>query len=161
MKPPKALLFLPLTALLGVSLVFGGCSAAKKPATPAPETTQTPNATTPANQNYPKDVADKVANEAKKVKDVQSATAIVAGKNIYLGLDLKPDMAKAGTMEAEKAVLDRVKNMEPNYTVTVTSDIDTVTRIKNVASGIGQGKPISSFDKEIKEINTRMSPKTK
>lgn len=161
MKPPKALVILPLIALLGASLVCGACSTAKKPATPAPGTTQNPNAATPDNQNNTNDVADRVTSEAQKVTDVRGATAIVSGKNIYLGLDLKADIDKNKTKEVERAVLDRVKNMEPNYTVMVTSDVDTVTRIKNVAKGIRQGKPISTFDKEIREIGTRMSPRTK
>lgn len=161
MKPPKALLILPLTALLGASLVFGGCSAARKPTPPAPGTPTAPKATTPANQNYPKGVADRVANEAQKVTDVRGATAIVSGKNIYLGLDLKPNVAKTRTKDVERAVLNKVKNMEPNYTVTVTSNVDTVTRIKNVARGISQGKTVSSFDREIREIGNRMTPKTK
>ncbi len=161
MKPPKALVILPLTALLGASLVFGGCSAAKKPTTPAPVAPGTPRATTPATPAYPKGVANRVTSEAKKVKDVRGATAIVSGKNIYLGLDLKPNVTKTKTKDVERAVLNKVKNMEPNYTVTVTSNVDTVTRIKNVARGISQGKTVSSFDREIREIGNRMTPKTK
>jgi YhcN/YlaJ family sporulation lipoprotein len=160
MKQPKTTILLPLTVLLGASLVFGGCSAAKKPLTPTPGTPTTPRATTPA-PNTAKQVADRVTAEAKKVKDVQSATAVVSGKNIYLGLGLNPNIEKGKRAEVEKTVLDRVKKIEPNYTVSITSDVDTVARIKKVAQGIAQGKPISSFDREIREIGNRIKPKTK
>ncbi|GBF33567.1 hypothetical protein DCCM_2670 [Desulfocucumis palustris] len=146
--------------MLGASLIFGGCSAAKKPATPAPGAPTTPRATTPATDAAGQ-VADRVTAEAKKVKDVRGATAVVSGKNIYLGLNLQSNIEREKRADVEKTVLDRVKNIEPNYTVSISSDADTVTRIKKVAEGIAQGKPISSFDRELKEIGNRIQPKTK
>lgn len=182
MKNSKSILLVLITILIGISLVIGGCSTtAKKPAenytkTPAtpktpttpqvvkkpvqtlPNTPVTPNTTSTA---YPKDVANRVADAAGKVEGVNKATAVVSGKVIYVGLDLKSNLGKMTSAEIEKKVMDKVKNMESGYTVSVTSDIDTVTRIKNVAMGITQGKPISSFKNELENINTRLTPKSK
>ncbi len=140
-------------------MVFGGCQAAKKP-TPTPATPAAPRVVTPA-PTYPRNVADRVAAEAKKVKNVRSATIVISGKNIYLGLDLNANIEKSKRAAVEKTVLDRVKQMEPNYTIHVTSDADTVTRIKKVAQGIAGGKTISSFDREIREIANRIKPKNR
>lgn len=102
--------------MLGASLIFGGCSAAKKPVTPTPGAPITPKAVTPA-ENEDKKIADRVTAEAKKVKEVRGAVAVVSGKNIYLGLDLDPNIEKSKRAEVEKTVLDQVKKMEPNHNI--------------------------------------------
>lgn len=163
MKHTKYML-LPTTLLLGTALVFGGCTAAKKPMPPAQQTPAGPNTVAPkatTTQNYPKDVADRVVREANKVEGVRGSTAVISGRNIYLGLDLNANLEKNRSAQVERDVLDRVKNMDRNYTVSVTSDIDTVTRIKRVGHGISQGQPTSSFTKEIEDIGTRIKPRTK
>lgn len=128
---------------------------AKKPATPVPAKTNVPA------QNETKKVAERVTTEAEKIQEVRAATAVVSGKNIFLGLDLTPAIEMSRRSEIETAVLDRVKKMEPTYTIRVTSDVDTVTRIKRVSQGIAQGKPLSSFETELKEIGDRLTPQTR
>jgi YhcN/YlaJ family sporulation lipoprotein len=164
LKISKQILLMFIVLLIGVSLAAGGCSTlAKKPTqptTPAPSIQTTPNVTTPT-PTYPTDVSNKAAAEAGKVAGVDKATALVSDKIIYIGLNLKANLDKTKSAAAEKAVTDRVKNIEPGYTVIVTSDVDTVTRIKNVSQGIAQGQPLSSFTNEIANIATRLTPKSK
>ncbi|GAB6181961.1 hypothetical protein JCM14036_32800 [Desulfotomaculum defluvii] len=157
----KNLTLLSLTLLLGTSLVFGGCTAAKKPLDPTQQVPAKPNNNTTQNQNYPQDLADRVVNEANQVEGVQGSTAVISGKRIYLGLDLNANLETTHSAQIEQNVTDRVKNIDQNYTVIVTSDIDTVTRIKKIGQGISQGKPISSFNEEFEDINTRLTPRTK
>ncbi|MEG6522256.1 YhcN/YlaJ family sporulation lipoprotein [Desulfotomaculum sp. 1211_IL3151] len=171
MDKTKKILVLPATLLLGTALLFGGCTPAKKPIEPTqPAPTAPTNPTNPANpanpnnnqnQNYPREVADRVVDKANGVEGVRGSTAIIAGSNIYLGLDLNANLEKNRSAEVERRVLDQVKNAAPNYTVMVSSDVDTVTRIRNVAQGITQGRPISSFTNEIEDIGNRIQPKTK
>lgn len=168
MNKTKKILLLPATLFLGAALLFGGCTTpAKKPLEPtqpaptAPANPATPNNITNQNQNYPRDVADRVVKEANRVEGVQGSSAVISGKNIYLGLDLNANLEKNKSAEVERKVLDRVKKTEPNYTVMVSSDVDTVTRIKKVGQGISQGQPISSFTKEIKDIGNRIQPRTR
>jgi YhcN/YlaJ family sporulation lipoprotein len=173
LKTSKYIPLLFITLLIGLSLITAGCSSyTKKPTLPTsntqePSTTVTPdnstaapNATSPA-PTYPTEVANRAATEANKVTGVNKATAIVSGKTIFVGLDLKANIDKQKSAAIEKAVLDQVKKVESGYTVMVTSDIDTVTRIKNVAQGVAQGKPLSSFTNEITNITTRLTPKIK
>ncbi|WP_273484112.1 YhcN/YlaJ family sporulation lipoprotein [Desulforamulus ruminis] len=169
MKSGKKLILLPVTILLGTALALGGCTPAQKPldpapgpyVKPAPNTPATPTPTpTPSPPNvtvYPKHIADKVVAEANKVKGVRGSNAVVAGKNIYLGLDINANLEKNKSEEIERTVLNRVKNLQIGYTVTVTSDIDTATQINKVARGIAQGRPISAFSKELQDIGTRIN----
>ncbi len=157
----KRISALMLGLLLGVCLVAGGCTAAKKPmTTPAPQPDKQPRITTSARTSS-QILAEKSAAEASKVSGVNKATAFVSVKTIYIGLDVNSNLGKQQVADLEKMVLDRVKKMESSYTVVVTSDVDTVTRIKKVSQGLAQGKPISSFTAEMKDINSRMMPRTK
>lgn len=166
MKTSRKNLILMMVLLLGICLLLTGCSnTAKKPYTPTPQTNQSNRTTTPApnmtNTANTTQVASRSAAEANKVAGVNKATAVVTGKRIYVGLDLKANLEQSKSAAIEKTVAERVKKSESGYTVMVTSDIDTVTRLKKIAEGIAQGKPISSFTTELKDIDTRMTPKVK
>lgn len=159
MHLPKKIILITMVLMLGTSLLMGGCNTAKKPYTPNPQSSKKTNITTPTNNAT--QVANRCAAEANKVSGVKKATAFVAGKTVYIGLDLNANLEKNKSKQVENAVLNRLKKLEPGYTILVTSDIDIVTRIKKVAQGIAQGKPISSFSQEIQDIGTRINPKVK
>ncbi|MEN6460515.1 MAG: YhcN/YlaJ family sporulation lipoprotein [Syntrophomonas sp.] len=170
MKPARKLLLILITVLLGASLVLGGCTTSKKPyqspgnnttnpkvTTPAPTT---PKATTPTTNNS-KQLVNRVNAAAEKVSGVRKATTVVSGKMIYIGLDLNANLEKNKSAQVERNVADKIKKMEPTYTVGVASDVDTVTRIKKVSQGIAQGKPLTSFKNELENIGTRVKPRVK
>ena len=160
--PSKHFLF-PSTLILGMALLFTGCAAAKKPMpqeqpeTKAPNSITAPNySPTTRNQNYPYDVAERAIEQANQVEGVHDSAVVISGNNIYLGLDLRPNLDQHRSSQIEKNVLAQVS--EPDYTVTVSSDPAIVTRIQQVSQGISQGKPISSFKNQIEEIGTRIRP---
>jgi len=160
LKKSKPVLLMIITLLLGASLFAGGCGTyAKKPVpqptTPAPNTKMTPNETSPGEASAT-DIANRAAKEAGKVTGVNAAAAIVADRVIYIGLDLNADVDNNESAAIEKNVMDRVNNMERGYTARVTSDKDTVARIRTVAQGVAQGKPISSFKQELDSIIVKM-----
>ena len=167
MKHLKKLLLIMMVCTIAFSLLLGGCQTSKKPMTPTPTTkkpyvtTPTPNTTNTTNTSTNKQATMQAAAEAKKVNGVRSATAVISGKMLYVGLDLNANLEKTKSAMVEKEVLNKVKKLYPNYTVMVSSDIDTVTRIKKVAQGIAAGKPLSSFSKEMQDIGTRMTPRAK
>lgn len=157
MKSSRKLMIVIMVFLFSATMLLAGCNTAKKPVTPTPQTTKDTNITT----SNAKQVANQCAAEANKVSGVNKATAVVSGKTIYIGLDMNANLEKSKSAEIERTVLNRIKELHPGYTVMVTSDADTVTRIKNVAEGVAQGKPISSFSKELQDIDTRITPKVK
>jgi len=167
LKHFKKLLLIMMVCTIAFSLLLTGCQTSKKPYSPTPTTkkpymtTPTPNTTNTTNTTNSKQATMQAAAEAQKVSGVRSATAVISGKMLYVGLDLNANLEKTKSAMVEKEVLNKVKKLYPNYTVMVSSDIDTVTRIKKVAQGIAAGKPLSSFSKEIQDIGTRMTPSAK
>ena len=155
MRKVKKTFIMPLSFILGVLLIFGGCSAAKKPGAPTPQAPPTPRANAVDQANSVK-VAEKVAAEARRVEGVRTATAAALNQNIYLGLELNPTTAKEKTAEIENTVLQRVKKIEPNFDIKVTSNADIVARIKKVAKSIRNGEPLGSYRSELKDIDERM-----
>lgn len=165
MKLSGKLTLILLSLLIASLLIIGGCSTtAKKPYQQDPASPPGPaktNVKTPAADNNYRQMANRVDTAADKVNGVSDATVVVSGKMIYVGLDLDANLGLMTSTDVEKAVTNKIKNMEPNYTVYVASDADTVTRIKNVAEGITQGKPLSSFENELKNIGNRIKPSMK
>jgi len=164
----KKLLLTMMVCAIGFSLLLAGCQTSQKPTTPQPNppTTQKPYMTSPDNSMTSttaetRQIAMKAEKEAEKADGVRDATALVAGKSMYIGLDLEADLGQDKADMTENSVLNNVKNMDPSYKIMVSSDIDTVTRIKRVAQGIAAGRPLTSFSNEIKDIGTRMTPKSK
>ncbi|MBF7081779.1 YhcN/YlaJ family sporulation lipoprotein [Desulfallas sp. Bu1-1] len=156
MNSRKRILHLLLSLLVLSIFIFSGCSAAARkpaPTEPAPNQARTGNV---ANEK-----AQRIAREADRVKWVKSSTVVVAGNKAYVGLDINANIEKSQTKEVEKAVINRIKNLEPTIkTVYVSSDPDIVTRIKKVSRGIAQGKPVTSFARELTEIGRRVTPRT-
>lgn len=171
----KRLLAILMSAVLLSTLVVGCKSPAKKPVPPPSPPPKTMPKVTPTPAKKPAAVspmptaspemhklATKLAADAAKVPGVKKATVVLSGTIAYVGLDLKPNIAAAKISTIKTDVADRVKKADKRLTsVIVTSDVDTVTRIKNVANGIAKGKPLSSFASQITEIGRRITPKTK
>ncbi|MDD3365452.1 MAG: YhcN/YlaJ family sporulation lipoprotein [Syntrophomonas sp.] len=168
MKTLRSTLIMFMTLLIGICLVVGGCnSAAKKPIQPIPSAPMpaSPEPNNPVNPNTPSsaqpstmEVANRAVIEADKVMQVNKAAAIVQDNIIYIGLDLKANLGKQKIAATEKNVVDRVKKIETGYTVRVTSDMATVAAIKTIAEGIAEGKPMTSFKKEMDMIMMKMVP---
>ena len=124
--------------LLGVCLLMGGCSS-QKPAKPMP--------------GSPNQVANLVETEAGKIEGINQVTALVADKTIYVGLELKNKQDEQQSTIIEQSVLDRTAYLEPEYNIGVSSDMEIVGKIKDVAMGFAQGNPLSSFSNELMQID--------
>ena len=138
MNVSRQKLFILITLLIGVCLVTGGCSS-QKPAKPMP--------------GSPNEVANLVETEAGKVEGINQVTALVADKSIYVGLELKENQDKQQTTLIEQSVLDRTAYLEPEYNIGVSSDMDIVGKIKDVAMGFAQGNPLSTYSNDIMQID--------
>ncbi|MGR6837498.1 YhcN/YlaJ family sporulation lipoprotein [Syntrophomonas erecta] len=123
-----------------------GCSPAKKPNT------------TPSKPRTTSD-SSRVASAIDTIAGVNKSTVVLAGNTAYVGLDLKANVEKSKTKTIEKEASKKVQKVLPRIkTVFVSSDVDTVTRLKKVSSGIAAGKPVSSFTDELSEIGRRITP---
>ncbi len=168
MNTSKHRLLVLIALLIVVNLVIIGCSiTAEKPAQPMLPTTPippqnaspTPMAKSPLNPASPMEAANQAVTEARKVMGVNGASAFVADKIIYIGLDLRENSDKHQSVVIEKNVMNSIISLNSGYTAKVTSDMDTVKLIKTVAQGIAQGRSISNFKNEVNDITIKMTPK--
>lgn len=153
-----------LVFIIMVSLVAAaGCTALRKPAPRDLPGTQAPSA--PSGDPMPTEpgevsrITSSLSSAASEVKGVNRATVVVAGTTAYVGVDQKAGLEKSETERIKREVSDVVKRTEPRLTaVFVSSDPDLTTRIRRIAGGVKAGRPVSSFDGELKEIARRFSP---
>ncbi|MHB1419342.1 MAG: YhcN/YlaJ family sporulation lipoprotein [Bacillota bacterium] len=128
------------------------------PLTPAPA--RKPIATTPAEAHR---MAQTLAKEAGKAPGVRKATVVVSGNTAFVGLELNKKTTNTRETDMIKNdVATRIKKMESRITtVLVASDPDTMTRLNKIATGIREGKPVSSFVTELSVIARRITPTSK
>lgn len=168
MNKAQKILAMIAAVVCSVALLTG-CNAAQKPEPQNPPAQQQP--ATPANPNQqpmPTDggelnnIAREISSAAMEVRGVNSANTVIAGSIAYVGIDQQAGMEKSETDRIKEEVSQAAKKAEPRLTnVYVSSDADTVTRIKKVAEGLAAGEPMSAFDNELAEIVKRMSPTAK
>lgn len=148
---------------------MAGCgTASKKPMTPKNMSSQSQQGyntqKTPA-PNQERVLADRFSRIATQVDGVKSATTVVQrmtnGKyTVMVGLELKSGVTKPETIK--KKVADRIKMTDHQVAkVLVTSDPQLVQRVKDIANGVIQGRPVSSFADQINELAKRMAPTMK
>ncbi|MGE5416976.1 MAG: YhcN/YlaJ family sporulation lipoprotein [Acidobacteriota bacterium] len=182
-----------LGSILALTLVFsaltiGGCgTASKKPVTPptttprngvttpmTPRTTTPPNTVTkpalkpvgPMSVSESRKLADRLTNEATKVKGVRSATVVVQPANnrvtAMVGLTLDTTVKGTRTDMIKRDVTTRLQKTDKRVTrVLVTTNPDLVKRIQDIARGVISGKPVQSFATEISELTRRIAPTVK
>ncbi len=162
----KNLTTLLLALFITSLIIFSGCSTARKPGPTQPvpnQTNQTPAVNNNTNQvnNKAREQARNIARKTDQVDGVKSSTVVVAGNTAYIGLDIKANIEKGQTKAVEEAVIKRVRGTESGIkTVFVSSDVDTLTRLKNIDKGMANGMPASSFANELGEIARRLTPRT-
>ncbi|MGI6713350.1 MAG: YhcN/YlaJ family sporulation lipoprotein [Bacillota bacterium] len=158
----KRFCVLLISMLCVFSLVIGGCAPAKKPPNPVSPPAEN-NLKTPAPSPTPtvtESRATRIAQACDKVSGVKESTVVISGNTAYVGLDIAANVEKEKTNSIEKECIKKAKSADTaTKTVLVTSDADTVTRLKKIYQGIKEGKPISSFSRELTEISRRITPK--
>lgn len=103
--------------------------------------------------------AKQIAKDIAQEKDIQSASCVVTGDTALVGLQFEKQYKGDVTDTIKKSVEKRIKNYEPTIKkVVVTADPDLLSRIKTMATDIGNGKPLSGFTTEIEEIIRRINP---
>jgi len=137
-------------------LISSGCSAARKP---APTDEPIPNRTRADEVDTAR--AQHITSEINQVNGVQKAMVVVAGRNAYVGLDVKPGLKEEQVHELENIVADQIKGTEEAInTVYVSSDPDFVSRIQKVSQGIAKGDSVTRYADELSDLGRRIKPRT-
>jgi len=114
---------------------------------------------TPMGTNM-QDRAEKIANAAARQKEVQSASCVITGNTAMVGLQFNKQYKGSLTNAIKKQVEKRVKETDKRIDrVVVTADPDLVSRIEEIFQEIGNGRPISGFTEELREMINRINPK--
>jgi spore cortex protein len=108
-------------------------------------------------------VADDVAQEVAGLKKVNTAAAIVMGRNAYVAVTLKHNTGDGKMTEKMKnEIAKRAKAVDPNLrNVYVSSNPDFVKQLGNYANDLRNGKPISGMIKNLGDIIRRTFPEAK
>lgn len=164
MKRIEKLAVLVIALIIGL-LMVSGCNALRKPAPENKPEAQVPAPSAPSREPMPtspeevKRIASELTGVADRVSGVNGATVVIAGTTAYVGVDQKAGLENEETERIKRDVSNEVKAAEPRLTaVYVSSDPDTVSRLRQIADGIANGQPVSAFDKELAEIVKRISP---
>jgi spore cortex protein len=94
-------------------------------------------------------VAERAANDAKKVPGVARATAVCQGNDIVIGIDT---VHTTNRTALERKVAHVVKAAEPRYNVYVTSDKVIHQRIRTVSDQVRTGHPVRTLANDISTI---------
>ncbi|OPZ73672.1 MAG: Lipoprotein YhcN precursor [Firmicutes bacterium ADurb.Bin456] len=167
MKRIEKLAVLAIILLIGM-LTVTGCNALRKPVPENTPEAQVPAPSETSREPMPTDskevdkIAKELARAADQVPGVNGATVVLAGTTAFVGVDQKAGLEEKETERVKRDVSNKVKEAEPRLTaVHVSSDPDTVTRLREIAKGVANGEPVSAFDQELAEIVKRISPTAK
>ena len=149
----RKLLLLSLVVLF--CLLFGGCTAAKKP-TPAPDPSPKENISNTGRdvvdpeknpyqtQPISNDQALKISREVDDVPGVVKATVIVSNNNAYIGVYTDSNRT-VNEADIKQQVVSTVKSNNPSIqTVYVSTDPNTISRLNKINRGIATGDKSSN-----------------
>ncbi len=179
----KRQLLLILIASLLLASLASGCLTQRRPVpdvTPTPQQRPVPDAS-PAPGALPNSPlgdttgripgsdptgdarrAEILENRIEDLKDVINATVIVSGNTAYVGVDIDAKLQGKMTDQLKEKVIDEAKRTDTLLSkVYVSADADTMTRLKNYAKDIRDGKPISGIIQQVDEMFRRPAPMVK
>lgn len=137
-----------ILCLILAVVLLAGCNAARKP--------EVNNRNPVASENQQ---ANTLANTATQVEGVKSAYVVVSGNMAVVGLDINRNASKSEVAQIKSQVGKQIASADKQINdVRIATDADSVTRIRNIANGIGQGKPVDSFAKELDDVVRRIAP---
>lgn len=155
----KTRLWLGLAILLAVLVVMvAGCPRPAKRPSPArrPRVTDQTRRPTPT-----PGMVGRIVEIANAHPQVDQSSVVVTGNMALIGLKLKPGVTGTRVPAVEKEVADRVERSERGITrAAVTANPDLVDRIRKIEVGVREGKPVTSFSREITEIVSRLTPRS-
>jgi len=153
----KVLVILIIVTLMFSVVMATACSPAQRPG-PMEKQTPAPAPITPSNSQE-SERAKEIAEEIGEMKNVNNATVVITENQAWVGVDLAADLEDEMTDEMKDEITELVKEEDKEIDrVYVTADADTVTRLRNIARDIADGKPISGFVNELNEIGRRLTP---
>jgi YhcN/YlaJ family sporulation lipoprotein len=102
--------------------------------------------------------ADQIAEMVTRIPGIERAAVLLAGKTALVGVDLAATISGSKIDTIKYSVKEAVERTGNGYNAIVSSDIDTVTRVRELVNGIREGRPVSTAADEIADIVSRLLP---
>ncbi|WP_226034589.1 YhcN/YlaJ family sporulation lipoprotein [Aquibacillus saliphilus] len=103
-------------------------------------------------------IAQRLANIAGSVPNVNDATAVVAGSYAVVGIDVDKDLDRSRVGTIKYSVTEALHDDPYGKTAVIVADADGTQRIREMADKVQQGHPIQGFTDEVAEIVGRYMP---
>jgi YhcN/YlaJ family sporulation lipoprotein len=103
-------------------------------------------------------IAERLVKIASSDADVRDATAIVAGKYALVGIDVDKDIDRSKVGTIKFTITEALQKDPYGANAVVSADPDIVTRLKEMAKEIRNGKPILGVMEELAAIIGRIIP---
>jgi len=107
---------------------------------------------------------DKLAREAASVAGVKRAWVALSGNTALVGVELESDAPRGQDDAAglKNDISSRVRRADPRIkNVAVATDDATVARVRQIAEGVKEGKPVKTFTEDLNDLMKRMAPGVK
>lgn len=175
----RQLLLILVMSFIAAALI-PGCLSQRRPVPdvtptpqqrPAPDTSPVPLPDTPGGSVNREPTADSMQDSKRAetlkdriedLSDIKSATVVVSGNTAYVGVDIAAKLQGKMTDQLKEKVIDKAKQTDTGLSrVYVSADVDTISRLKNYAKDIRDGKPISGIIQQVDEMFRRPAPTVK
>ncbi|AIF43883.1 YhcN/YlaJ family sporulation lipoprotein [Virgibacillus sp. SK37] len=104
------------------------------------------------------EIADRLANIASEVPNVQGASAVVAGPYAVVGIDVAKELDRSRVGTIKYSVSEALYHDPYGKTAVVIADADATERIRNMGNKIKQGHPVQGIVDELAAIVGRYMP---
>lgn len=112
-----------------------------------------------ANSNNMSTRANTIAQRVANLNEVNSCSVLLNDNTCIVGVDMKSNLQGKMTTALKQKIERTVKNTDSSIkNISVTANPDIYTRIRNMATDIGNGRPITGFAREFQEILRRITP---
>ncbi|MFB6468009.1 YhcN/YlaJ family sporulation lipoprotein [Cytobacillus sp. Hz8] len=99
--------------------------------------------------NYDGELVERIRDNAEAVPNVDSAQAVIYGKNVLVAADLKDETRKNSTAQAIKSKVNSVINGKK---ITVVTDQATYSRVRSIDNDLRDGGPTDHIQDDLKNL---------
>lgn len=104
------------------------------------------------------EIADRLANIADRMPDVDRATALVAGPYTVVGIEVDKDFDRSKVGSIKYTVAEAVHKDPYGREAIVVADPDVVERVKHMGDKMAQGHPVQGIIDELSALIGRIMP---
>ncbi|MBL0387644.1 YhcN/YlaJ family sporulation lipoprotein [Tumebacillus sp. ITR2] len=102
--------------------------------------------------------ANEISNVVTRINGVERAAVLLTGKTALVGIDLADNITGSKIDTIKFSVKEAAERTGKGYRAIVSSDIDTITRTRELINAARAGKPITGLSDEIADIVSRLLP---